>query len=448
MLRSSTVRTSQLLRRTIATQAAPKAEFTELSNGIKVATEHYPDASSGAVGIVFGSGSAAENPYNNGVSNIWSHVFTGTKNAAEAAKAGLVLNSHVSRDYQSYLVSSKSGKASQALEFLQSKLTGPLDGEVFEASKASVLSQVTNFEGKDHAGRVQEHLHSVAFQNTPLSLPVRGTVESVETLVASDLHHFAKNNFLNSNAVIVGSGNVSHDELVRAVESHLSLPTGERVIPAKKSTFLGSEVRMRDDTLPKAWISIAAEGEPVSSPDFLTSKVAAEIFGDYNAHEPASRLQGVKLIDWLQECGLCDTYHHFSHGYKDAGLWGFSVETSNIGNLDDLVHFTLKQWNRLTVSVTESEVARGKALLKLKLAHEAQTHAAAASLLGASALALDHKPSLDEAYAKIDKITSKDIKEWASKRLWDQDIAIAATGQIEGLFDYTRIRNDMSMMRW
>ena len=205
---------------------------------------------------------------------------------------------------------------------------------------------------------------------------------------------------------------------------------------------------MRDDTLPKAWISIAAEGEPVSSPDFLTSKVAAEIFGDYNAHEPASRLQGVKLIDWLQECGLCDTYHHFSHGYKDAGLWGFSVETSNIGNLDDLVHFTLKQWNRLTVSVTESEVARGKALLKLKLAHEAQTHAAAASLLGASALALDHKPSLDEAYAKIDKITSKDIKEWASKRLWDQDIAIAATGQIEGLFDYTRIRNDMSMMRW
>lgn len=448
MLRSSTPRTSQLLRRCIATQAAPKPEITELSNGLKVATEHNASATSGAVGVVFGSGSTAENPYNNGVSNVLSHVFSDVATTSEAAKNGLVLNSQVSRDFQSYLVSSKPGSVGKALDFLQSKISGPLDESIFQSSKSQVLSQVANFEEKDHEGRVLEHLHSTAFQNTPLALPTRGTLESVETLVSSDLEHFAKNNFVNSNAVVVGSGNVSHDELVKAVESNVSLRSGEKIVSSKKSTFLGSDVRLRDDTLPKAWFAIAAEGEPVSSPHYFTSKVAAEIFGSYNASEPSSRLQGVKLVDWLQEYGLCDSYNHFSHSYRDSGLWGFSTITGNVGNIDDLVHFTLKQWNRLSISVTDTEVARGKALLKLKLATEVKNHAEAASLLGASALTVGHKQSLNDVFAKIDQVTSKEIKEWAGHRLWDQDIAIAGTGQIEGLFDYSRIRNDMSMMRW
>lgn len=44
----------------------------------------------------------------------------------------------------------------------------------------------------------------------------------------------------------------------------------------------------------------------------------------------------------------------------------------------------------------------------------------------------------------IDGITEKDIMEFANKKLWDQDIAISAVGSIEGLFDYARVRADMS----
>lgn len=44
----------------------------------------------------------------------------------------------------------------------------------------------------------------------------------------------------------------------------------------------------------------------------------------------------------------------------------------------------------------------------------------------------------------IDRVTEKDVMDFAQRRLWDQDIAISAVGSIEGLFDYARIRNDMS----
>ena len=33
---------------------------------------------------------------------------------------------------------------------------------------------------------------------------------------------------------------------------------------------------------------------------------------------------------------------------------------------------------------------------------------------------------------------------FANQYLWDKDVAVSAVGSIEGLFDYNRIRNDMS----
>lgn len=448
MLRNTTPRSLNLLKRSIATQAAPKAQVTELSNGIIVATKHNPLSLSNSVGIVFGSGSTAENPYNNGVSNVWSNLYTNEVNSLDAAKKGFSLQSSVGREYQSYLVNSRPGQVSQALDFLQSKLSSSLNDSQFEKTKQKVLQQVDDFETNNHAGRALEHLHSTAFQNTPLSLPTRGTVESLETLVPSDLQSFAANHFLADNAVVVGAGNIPHDELVKAVESKVSLKSGSKPLPKKVSSFLGSEVRLRDDTVPKAYIAIAAEGEKITSPHYFTSQVAAEVFGSYNATEPSSRLQGVKLLDIIQEYQICDTFNHFSLGYQDSGLWGFTTTTSAVGSIDDLVHFTLKQWNRLTTSVTETEIARAKALLKLKLAASATDNAAVATHLGAASLANLAKTDLNEAYAKIDALSAKDIKQWAGEKLWDQDIAIAGVGQIEGLLDYMRIRADMSMMRW
>lgn len=438
---------STLLKRSIATQAAPKAQITELSNGIVVASEPNSNAATASIGVVFGSGSSAENPYSNGVSSLLSRAFSSSF-ASEAAKNGLSLSSTVGREFQSYIVNHKAGSSANALEFLQSKLNTPVQDSVFESIKASTLRDVEAFEQTQQAERVTEHLHATAFQNTPLSLPVRGTFESIEGLEKSDLESFISNHFLASNAVVVGSGNVNHEELVKAVETQVSLKAGEKPVSKKASSFLGSEVRLRDDTLPKAWISIAAEGEPVTSPNYHVAQVAAEIFGSYVASEPASNLQGVKLLDTIQDYHLCDTFNHYSLSYKDSGLWGFSTVISNVHQIDDMVHFTLKQWNRLSISITETEVARGKSLLKLKLASQASDNATIATQLGAQTLALGAKPALSEVFAKIDSITSKDVKQWASNRLWDQDIAIAGTGQIEGLLDYVRIRNDMSMMRW
>jgi processing peptidase subunit beta len=44
----------------------------------------------------------------------------------------------------------------------------------------------------------------------------------------------------------------------------------------------------------------------------------------------------------------------------------------------------------------------------------------------------------------VNAVTEQDVMNFAKSKIWDRDIAISAVGKIEGLFDYMRIRADMS----
>lgn len=454
MLSARSIKTSSVtrnaaalnLKRSIATSYG-KTQYTSLSNGVTVATESNPEAKSATLGLWVGAGSTSENPYNNGVSGLLNNVIVNS-NQAEFNKAGLKFGANVAKEYSSFFTQGLKGSLPQAIELLNSKVAqAELNAEYVLKQREITAKQLEAFEESNHAGRVFEHLHATAFQNTPLALPTRGTAETVSDLIVQDLEKFHSKNFVSGNAVVVATGDVKHEDVVALVEKKLQLASGAAPeINAGK--FLGSEVRLRDDTLPAAWIAIAHEGEAATSPNYYVAQVAAEIFGSFNGAEPISKNLGTKLSNIVSENHLADKYNHFSASYKTAGLWGFAVETSNVHSIDDLTHFTLKEWNRLSVSITAAEVARGKQLLKNKLLFSLNTPLAVAEDIGSKVITSGRRASVEEAFAAIDKVDVSAIKSWAGAKLWDQDIAIAGTGQIEGLFDYMRLRNDTSMMRW
>lgn len=45
----------------------------------------------------------------------------------------------------------------------------------------------------------------------------------------------------------------------------------------------------------------------------------------------------------------------------------------------------------------------------------------------------------------VDAVTPEEIQRVAQKYLWDKDIAVAALGRTDGLFDYTRLRAGTSL---
>lgn len=125
-------------------------------------------------------------------------------------------------------------------------------------------------------------------------------------------------------------------------------------------------------------------------------------------------------------------------------LWGIYLVTENKTQIDDLVHFTLREWSRLSFTVTEAEVERAKAQLKASILLSLDGTTATAEDIGRQIVTTGRRMEASEVERVIGAITEKDVMNFAQRKLWDQDVAISAVGSIEGLLDYNRIRNDMS----
>lgn len=125
-------------------------------------------------------------------------------------------------------------------------------------------------------------------------------------------------------------------------------------------------------------------------------------------------------------------------------MWGIYLVTDNITRVDDLVHFTLREWSRLSQSVSEAEVERAKAQLKASILLSLDGTTSVAEDIGRQIVTTGRRLSPWEVEQRVGAITVKDVVRFANERLWDKDIAISAVGQIEGLLDYNRVRNDMT----
>lgn len=125
-------------------------------------------------------------------------------------------------------------------------------------------------------------------------------------------------------------------------------------------------------------------------------------------------------------------------------LWGIYLVSENKTAIDDLVHFTLREWSRLSFNVSEAETERAKAQLKASILLSLDGTTAVAEDIGRQIVTTGRRMDPSEIERVVGQITEKDVMRFAKKKLWDQDIAISAVGSIEGLLDYNRIRSDMS----
>lgn len=429
-------------RRFVST-ANSATKFTTLKNGVTVALETNQNAPHSTVGVFFTAGSRAETPYNNGVAALTTNILGSTQ------ESGLLFSPYNARETNGVLVHSTNEKAAEAATLLAKVVSEPLaaiEKADWNAQKRALLAQADALE-KNPSAMVLEHLNASAFQGHSLGLPVLGTSDSIPDIEASDSERFLSKHLVGSNTVVAASGNVDHEKLVEALDSALTVANGVKPTIAPAS-FLGSEVRLRDDTNPKAYVSIAAQGEGLTSPAYYVAKVAAAVFNDFDHASTKAKFTSPKLASMVQDYHIVDKYTHFSNSYSDTGLWGFNAEISNLFQIDDFVHFTLKEWNRLSVSITDAEVARAKNQVKTQILAGLGSTTNIATDIATKVLLSGYRASISQSLDAVDAISTNDVKQWAYAALWDKDIVIAGTGSIEGLLDYNRSRNDMAMLRF
>ncbi|KAI0169149.1 mitochondrial-processing peptidase subunit beta [Hypoxylon sp. FL1284] len=441
----------------VTSPVGAKTQSTTLKNGLTVATEYSPWAQTSTVGVWIDAGSRAETSETNGTAHFLEHLaFKGTQKRTqhqlelEIENMGGHLNAYTSRENTVYFSRAFNSDVPRCVDILADILqNSKLEPSAIERERDVILRESEEVE-KQLDEVVFDHLHATAYSHQPLGRTILGPRENIRDITRTELTSYIKTNYTADRMVLVGAGGIPHDKLVELAEKNFSnLPktsphTTAYIESKRKPNFIGSEVRIRDDTIPAAHIALAVEGVSWNDDDYFTALVTQAIVGNYDKAMGSAPHQGSKLSGFVHNNELANSFMSFSTSYSDTGLWGIYLVSDQLTRLDDLVHFTLREWSRLSGDVTEPEVERAKAQLKASILLSLDNTSAVAEDIGRQIVTTGRRMSPGEIEMVIDKITEKDVMEFAQRKLWDQDVAISAVGSVEGLLDYQRIRNDMS----
>jgi processing peptidase subunit beta len=403
------------------------------------------------------AGSRAETDETNGTAHFLEHLaFKGTSKRTqhqlelEIENMGAHLNAYTSRENTVYFAKALNEDVPKCVDILQDILqNSTLEESAIERERDVILRESEEVE-KQLEEVVFDHLHATAYQHQALGRTILGPRENIRDITRTELVNYIKNNYTADRMVLVGAGGIPHQQLVEMADKYFDkLPSrapesSAYLLSKKKSDFIGSDVRIRDDTIPTANIAIAVEGVSWNDDDYFTALVTQAIVGNYDKALGNAPHQGSKLSGIVHKNDLATSFMSFSTSYSDTGLWGIYMVTDKLTRIDDLVHFALREWSRLSSNVSEAEVERAKAQLKASILLSLDGTTAVAEDIGRQIVTTGRRMSPAEIERVIDNITEKDVMDFANRKLWDKDIAISAIGSIEGLYEYMRIRADMS----
>ncbi|KAJ1515879.1 55 kDa erythrocyte membrane protein [Coelomomyces lativittatus] len=376
---------------------------------------------------------------------------------------GAQLNAYTSREQTVYYSKLFSNDIEKGVHLLSDLLTNyTLEPSAIEREKNVILRELEEVENNMDE-TIFDHLHATAFQKNPLGYTILGPRENIRSFGQWDLKKYILKNYTPNRMVLVGVGNVEHAKLCEIANKnfgHLASPSSSSSSSSSSSMssvlekpkfeapdFTGSEVRYRVDDMPTAHIAIAVEGCGWNHPDHFPLLVASCMVGSYDrAHfhpHPSSH-----LAQLVSKHHLANAFMSFNTTYSDTGLWGIYLTTNNRSQMDDLVHFTIREWMRLATFPSSADVEQAKQHLKTSFLLNLDGTTAIAEEIGRHMLVYGRRMTPYEIYTHIDQVTTEDIKRVAQHYIYDRDPAVVSIGPVENVPDYNRIRSAMNLLRF
>ena len=378
-----------------------------LPNGLRILTDAMPQLETTALGIWVGSGSRHETDAQHGLSHFLEHMaFKGTSRrsaraiAEEIESAGGDLNAGTSTEQTAYYARVLAEDTGLALDILADILTdSSFDPVEIDREKSVVIQEIASVEDTPD-DLVFEMLTRTAYPDQAIGRPILGTPETVGSFTRDAIADYVASQYGAANMIVAAAGAVDHERFRDDVARHLSdlAPTPHR--PALPARYVGGQAREKR-RLEQAHITVAFEAYSFRDPRHY----AAHIFSHAVGGGMSSRLfQTVR-----EDRGLAYAIHSFDWTYEDTGLFGFYAATS-AAQVAELMPVALDCLAETTETLTEVEVERAKAQLKVALLTALESSSARAEQIARQHMAFGRIIPRQEIIAKVDAITLADAK--------------------------------------
>eukprot|EP00529_Nitzschia_sp_RCC80_P023014 CAMPEP_0113464340 /NCGR_PEP_ID=MMETSP0014_2-20120614/13151_1 /TAXON_ID=2857 /ORGANISM="Nitzschia sp." /LENGTH=469 /DNA_ID=CAMNT_0000356419 /DNA_START=83 /DNA_END=1489 /DNA_ORIENTATION=+ /assembly_acc=CAM_ASM_000159 len=426
---------------------APTTDVSTLNNGLRVGSETTLGAETATVGVWIDAGSRYETSANNGASHFLEHMaFKGTSKRTqtqleqEIENMGGHLNAYTSREQTAYFAKVFKSDVPKAVEIISDiLLNSKMEDAAIERERQVILREMSEV-NKNQEELVLDHLHATAFQGSSLGRTILGSEDNIRSLTRDDLQDYIKTNYTAPRMVLAGAGAVDHSQLVELADKHFgSLPStspGGVDVAMEPAVFTGSDYRVKFNSEDVAHMAVAFPTASWTSEYAFPLMLMQIMLGSYDRAHGMGKNHASNLCQDVAENEMAYSLNTFNTCYKDTGLFGvYAVVPDN--KVDDLSWTIMNNLIRLVHTPSDAEVERAKVSLKAAMLMNMDGHNNVAEEIGRSLLNYGRRMTPAELFARIDAVTTSDIRATAYKFFNDQDHCLAAVGGIHELPDYT-----------
>jgi predicted Zn-dependent peptidase len=402
-----------------------------LPGGLRVLSESAPGARSVAFGIWVGVGSRDERDSLHGASHFLEHLlFKGTARrtahqiSAVMDAVGGELNAFTAQEYTCYHARVLAEDLPLAVDVVSDLVTSSrITTADVEVERGVILEEIAMHDD-DPGDAVHDLFAEAVLGASPLGRPVLGTVDSITALSRSAIAGFYRRRYTLPALVVAAAGGVDHDHLVRLVHTAFEPRLGGDAAPAGLRA-----VRLAPPSTPavvaqrrageQTHLVLGTTGLPREDPRRFALAVLSGALGG----GMSSRLfQSVR-----EERGLAYSVYSYTTSHSDTGLFGVyaGCAPSKVGQVLGLVRAELA--SVAAAGVTDEEVRRSKGSMRGSQVLNLEDTGERMSRLGKAALVHDEVLPADEVLARIEAVTSEDVRAVAADVL-NRPLSLAVLG--------------------
>lgn len=418
-------------------------EITTLSNGIRVATEKTM-APTATIAVHIGAGSRNDTLANTGTSHVLRNLLTrgstGHSRASfneEVDSLGARLHGESGREQTSVGMTVFKNDVSRAVHLLGDAVSNAtLDSAELEILKGEIAIEHEN-NNKDFQYQTLENAHYNSFRDHMMGQPIKGDADNLSSLTSDDLRNFKAANYYGDNLVVVGTGNINHEEFVaqvnNAFQSVSKVATGS---PANmdKAVYVPALMMVRDDEMYNSNVSVFYDAPNAKHEDFYAFLLFKHMFGSYRIDQHAEHINDVKkqynsmhaLLGDLPDVTMAES-HYFP--YSDCGLFGNyffgnEVFTRQMNYCGTCLPTTYAHY------LNDVEVIRGRNHLWNTLMN-VESNQAINKEVGSQLLSVGRRVHRSEIAARVSHMDAYHMKNLAYKWFYDAEPSWTNWGPIE-----------------
>ncbi len=407
----------------------------QLSNGMKVIVKEDHRAPTVAHMVWYRAGSIDEVNGKTGVAHVLEHMmFKGTKNlkpgefSKKVAAVGGRDNAFTSKDYTAYFQQIEKSHLPAMMALEADRMANLQISKEEFAKEIQVVMEERRLRTDDQSQAiVYEQLMATAFTNNPYRNPIIGWMDDLKNLTYQDALEWYRDWYAPNNAVLVVSGDVLPDEVLRLAEKYYgpipARPIKERKpqieIPQIGTKRIVVKAPAENPDITMAWKVPKIQADRLNDIEpYALSVLSAILDGHANSRLNRQMVRDLRIADSVDA----------SYGMSGRGPQLFTISATpakgkKVEAMEQNIKAILEEIK--TKGVTEAELNRVKAQLVSSQIYKRDSIFAQAMEIAIAEMNGISWKYLDNMILNVQKVQSADIQKVVKQYFVDDQLTVA-----------------------